>query len=378
MGDPERITTHRLSFGQAEVLDSVLPESVDLIVTSPPYPMIEMWDSCFSNGNKETAEALARGKGFEAFELMHRDLDKVWGECKKVLQPGGFMCINIGDATRTVGSDFALYPNHARISTACVRLGLTPLPEIIWRKQTNAPNKFMGSGTLPAGAYVTLEHEYILIFRKGGKRLFDNPEEKSNRQESSIFWEERNNWFSDLWDFKGERQTAEDSGVSRRTAAFPYELPFRLISMYSSIGDFVLDPFAGTATTLLASIGLARNSIGFENDQDIYQLALRRLRRPNGDITARNLQRLSEHNSFVTERLARDKLPSHTNECYGFPVVTRQERSLRLYTVSDVREDDSGAFRVSHSPLAPPHKMLDSVVRSSARRGTSQVLESWT
>lgn len=74
--------------------------------------------------------------------------------------------------------NFQLYPNHARIINAFHALGVSNLPNILWRKQTNAPNKFMGSGMLPAGAYVTLEHEWILIFRKGGKRIFKSPENK--------------------------------------------------------------------------------------------------------------------------------------------------------------------------------------------------------
>ena len=79
------------------------------------------------------------------------------------------------------------------------RLGFQSIPLILWRKQTNAPNKFMGSGMLPAGAYVTLEHEYILVLRKGSKREFKKAEEKRNRHESAIFWEERNIWYSDIW-----------------------------------------------------------------------------------------------------------------------------------------------------------------------------------
>lgn len=64
----------------------------------------------------------------------------------------------------------------------------------------------MGSGMLPAGAYVTLEHEYILIIRKGGKREFKNDPEKTNRRQSAIFWEERNIFFSDIrFDIKGSR-----------------------------------------------------------------------------------------------------------------------------------------------------------------------------
>ena len=58
-----------------------------------------------------------------------------------------------------IKDDFCLYPNHARILNYLLDIGFSALPDILWRKQTNAPNKFMGSGMLPAGAYVTLEHE---------------------------------------------------------------------------------------------------------------------------------------------------------------------------------------------------------------------------
>lgn len=150
--------------------------SVDLVVTSPPYPMIEMWDAMFAEQDASIDVTLIENQPEQAFERMHRLLDSVWQECFRVMRPAGILCINIGDATRTIAKEFRLYSNHSRILQSCLSLGLRNLPNIIWRKQTNAPNKFMGSGMLPAGAYVTLEHEYILIFRKEGKRLFNNVE----------------------------------------------------------------------------------------------------------------------------------------------------------------------------------------------------------
>ena len=156
--------------------------SVDLIVTSPPYPMIQMWDATFCQQDPRIADALQAGRSEEAHERMHCLLDAVWAESFRVLKPGGFACINIGDATRSIDGTFALFPNHARILRHLSRAGFTLLPDILWRKPTNAPNKFMGSGMLPAGAYVTLEHEYILIFRKGGKRIFSTEAQKQNRR----------------------------------------------------------------------------------------------------------------------------------------------------------------------------------------------------
>ena len=104
----------------------------------------------------------------------------------------------------------------------------------------------MGSGMLPAGAYVTLEHEYILIVRKGSKREFKTEVEKENRRESALFWEERNVWYSDVWtDIKGTEQKLPKAMSRLRSAAFPFELAYRLINMYSVKGDVILDSISG-------------------------------------------------------------------------------------------------------------------------------------
>ena len=168
----EYMTTHKVMAADSSNLDGLNNRSVDLIVTSPPYPMIEMWDEVFSMHDKSIADCMENGKGHEAFAKMHAILDRTWLECDRVLKSNGFICINIGDATRKLNDSFELYPNHSRIIDFFFGLGYSVLPDIHWRKQSNSPNKFMGSGMYPAGAYVTYEHEYILIFRKGGKRTF--------------------------------------------------------------------------------------------------------------------------------------------------------------------------------------------------------------
>jgi DNA modification methylase len=209
---PFLTTEHRVLYGDARDL-GVLPDgSVDLVVTSPPYPMIELWDGLFAALDPRIGEALARADGTAACAGMHRLLDEVWAEAFRVLKPGGIACLNVGDATRTLGGEFQLYANHARVLQACTDLGFRGLPDIVWRKATNAPTKFVGSGMHPAGAYVTLEHEWILVLRKGGLRRFTTAEEKQRRRRSCFFWEERNVWFSDLWALTGARQEAGGHG----------------------------------------------------------------------------------------------------------------------------------------------------------------------
>jgi DNA modification methylase len=364
-------TLQRAHFKDSRDMQAIGSASVELVVTSPPYPMIEMWDEAFGAQNPAVRKALKRCDGRAAFALMHSDLDSVWRETHRILKPGGFACINIGDAARTIGADFMLYPNHARILSCLLELGFTPLPTVLWRKQTNAPNKFMGSGMYPAGAYVTLEHEYILIVRKGSKREFMTDEEKRRRRESAIFWEERNAWYSDVWmDLKGARQDVKTNAARSRTGAFPFELAYRLISMYSAKGDTVVDPFLGTGTTLRAAAAAGRNSIGYEIEpgfrKDIFADAPSLIVHTNQRIRAR----LDDHLDFVDQCRKTGREMKYLNRCYRFPVVTRQEIDLRfdlLQALSSPARDclsatysaDPGSVIEPLGGLGPPRRETD-------------------
>ena len=343
-------TIHQIFYRDARNLREIPSESVDLVVTSPPYPMIEMWDDVFGSQNVEIEKALKARDGKLAHELMHKILDSVWDEVFRVLKDGRFACINIGDATRKVNGDFCLYPNHARILNYLLNIGLSALPDILWRKQTNAPNKFMGSGMLPAGAYVTLEHEYILILRKGSKREFKTECEKQNRRESALFWEERNIWYSDVWmDIKGTGQRLSDELSRLRSAAFPYDLAYRLINMYSVKGDVILDPFLGTGTTIAAAMTSGRNSIGVEIDKSFHS-AICSLAQQIVDFSNDYLRdRLMRHFVFVKDRIPKSGPLKYTNRHYECPVVTSQEQSILLNGLNEVRESDDNTFEVAYS-----------------------------
>ena len=333
--------------------------SVSLVVTSPPYPMIELWDAQFVAADPSIAQALSAERGTQAFELMHCRLDVVWRECHRVLQPGGLACINIGDATRKIGGEFRLFSNHSRILQALMGLGFSVLPDILWRKPTNAPNKFLGSGMLPAGAYVTYEHEYILIVRKGGPRKF-SPADRARRRRSAFFWEERNVWFSDVWlGLVGARQLLGNAGLDdpdarARSAAYPFELAYRLIQMYSLIGDTVLDPFLGTGTTTAAAIASGRSSIGFEIEHSLAQ-TIRNTTETAGKLGHEYARRrVDAHLDFVQSREAAGRPCRHVNCHYGFPVITGQETDLQFLIPDAISIDSTGNCLASHRTAPQP------------------------
>jgi len=324
--------------------------------------MIEMWDNLFTTLNPLIGNSLQVFDGFTAFELMNQELDKVWNELARVVKDSGFVCINIGDATRKIGTQFQLYSNHSRITSKFVSLGFQPLPIALWKKATNAPNKFMGSGMLPAGAYITLEHEYILVFRKGGKREFNSDVDKDIRNQSAFFWEERNKWFSDSWDLKGIKQATNNETVRERNAAFPFELPYRLINMYSVKGDTILDPFLGTGTSTFASITSERNSIGIEYDNNfssIIKNGLRDLcRTANSVIT----KRLEDHISFCVNYQKEKGALKYKNDKFGFPIITKQEVKLDLNHISKINPTDLTNIIVEYQPIKFASHLIESSV----------------
>jgi DNA modification methylase len=312
--------------------------------------MIEMWDQMFAAQNPKIGKALEKKKGTIAFELMHKVLDSVWNEVYRVLIKGGIACINIGDATRTINENFSLYQNHTRIMGCLVTLGFNPLPAILWRKQTNAPNKFMGSGMLPPGAYVTLEHEYILIVRKGEKRKFKTSQDKKIRRESAFFWEERNAWFSDIWmDVKGASQNLFDAKIRNRSAAFHFDVPYRLINMFSVKGDTVLDPFLGIGTTMYAAMAAGRNSIGIELDQNFKDAILSGMNTIADYSNERISARLKNHLNFVQERHKSKKGFKYLNKHYEFPVITRQETELLINRLVSIKETNNNKYQAMYS-----------------------------
>ncbi|QSW99095.1 DNA-methyltransferase [Haloterrigena alkaliphila] len=348
-------TIHRAFVGDSRDLEAIDDASVDLVVTSPPYPMIEMWDDLFTELDPAVGDALEAGDGRAAFEAMHAQLELVWDELERVLVDGGIACLNVGDATRSVDGSFRVYANHARVLEAFESRGFDPLPDVLWRKPANSAAKFMGSGMIPPNAYVTLEHEYVLVFRKGGEsREFEPGADR--RYEAAYFWEERNRWFSDVWtEVRGELQDLGSDDLRDRSAAYPLEIPYRLICMYSAYGDTVLDPFWGTGTTTLAAMCAGRHSVGSELEAAFVERFTDSLDQVPGLSRSVGRARLERHREFVARRREEGKAFEYQATHYDTPVVTKMEREIRLREVESIDAVENGTgyeYRAEHAPLS--------------------------
>lgn len=259
-------TAHSLYLGDAREMQDVAPGTAHLVVTSPPY-----WTLKEYAGDAGDAQ-LGHRSDYADFLS---ELAKVWQRCFDSLVPGGRLCVVIGDVClprRRAGRHFVV-PLHADISRQCIGLGFDYLTPILWHKIANAVTEVEGRGAFLGKPYepngiVKNDIEYILLFRKPGAYRTPTAEQ---RLLSLIDKADHARWFRSIWtDVPGQ---VRNQG---HPAPFPVEVAYRLIRMFSFVGDNVLDPFIGTGSTAEAAIQAQRNSVGYEIEPKYYDLQTRR------------------------------------------------------------------------------------------------------
>ncbi|MCG3223954.1 MAG: site-specific DNA-methyltransferase, partial [Candidatus Heimdallarchaeota archaeon] len=182
-----------------------------------------------------------------------------------------------------------------------------------------------------------------------GKREFKTDEAKRERFLSSYFWEERNIWFSDIWDLRGVHQSLRNGKLRDRSAAFPFKLAYRLINMFSLKGDVVLDPFLGTGTTVLAAMSSARNSIGIEIEENFREVIQKGINEIAEYANENTEERIQQHRDFISKRIEKNGKIKYTNEHYGFPVITKQELKLKLDILKSIKQIEKNCFEVEYA-----------------------------
>lgn len=259
-------TRHDLYRHDSRKMNFMAPNSVHLVLTSPPYWTLKDY--------REHPDQMGYITDYEKFLA---DLDKVWRVCFDALVPGGRLVCVVGDvclSRRKNKGEHTVIPLHASIQEHCRAIGFSNIAPIIWHKIANAAYETNGNGggflgkPYEPNAVIKNDIEFILMERKPGG--YRSPS-VATRVLSVIPAERHKVWFQQIW------TGVTGASTKQHPAPYPMELAERLVRMFSFVGDTVLDPFMGTATTNIAAAKWGRNSIGVEVDPHYFEMAHRRL-----------------------------------------------------------------------------------------------------
>ncbi len=228
--------------------DAVVPSSVDLIITSPPYNVGLVYDD-------KTDDATSYSD--------YLDFTRAWMKnCFHWARSGCRFCLNIpldknSGGKQSVGADFTLIAKEA---------GWKYHASIIWNEGNISRRTAWGSWLSATAPHVIAPVELILVLYK------DDWKRDGKGRESTITRDDFMSWTNGVWTFNGE--SGKRIG---HPAPFPRELPRRCIELFSFVDDVVLDPFAGSGTTLIESIKNKRYAYGLEIENKYRSLALNRI-----------------------------------------------------------------------------------------------------
>lgn len=237
--------------GDARSMAELKPASVALVVTSPPY-----------FAGKEYEAALGEGHVPATYLDYLGMLRDVFDECKRVLEPGGRIAVNVANLGRRP------YRSLASDVTAILQddLGLLLRGEIVWVKAEGASGSCAwGSFRKATNPVLRDVSERVIVASKG---RFD----RARKGESTVSTDEFMEATLDVW-----RIAPESARRVGHPAPFPVELPQRLIELYTFRNDLVLDPFLGAGSTAVAAVRTGRRFCGYDTDPAYVELARRRV-----------------------------------------------------------------------------------------------------
>jgi DNA modification methylase len=253
------MTFHKLIIGNCKSMEEISDDSIHLMLTSPPY-----FNAPFDY------------KGlYDNYEQYLELLNHVAKEIYRVLKQGRIAVLNIDDMLVN-GEKFPIVSDVTKIFQ---NAGFRYRDRIIWKKPDGYLRISRRSGVLLQNPYPMYFYpdnllESILIFQKGRFDYRSIPEEVKEASKINIKEFLDNKWYMTLWEMTN---VLPGSTLEKEIAAFPEELPYRIIKLFSYVGETVLDPFAGSGTTMKVARFLGRNSIGIEIKKSLIPIIKKKL-----------------------------------------------------------------------------------------------------
>jgi DNA modification methylase len=248
-------TSHKLIFGDAQNMKELQDKSVHLVITSPPY-----FNAPFDYPDL-----------FENYDAYLDKMRKVAKELKRVIDDGRVVCI-VCDDTLITGEKF---PVVADITKICIKEGFSYRDKIIWIKPEGYIRISRRSGVIiqhpyPMYFYPDNIQETILVFQNGKFDYRNIPEEIKEKSRIDVSLYQEKKWYLTTWNMVNVLPIK--NRLEQGIAAFPDEIPYRLIKLFSYIGETILDPFMGSGTTNKVASTLKRNSVGYELDLELLEI----------------------------------------------------------------------------------------------------------
>jgi modification methylase len=295
-------TQHKIVRGDSRCMTEFRDKSIQLVITSPP---------CWQLKDYGIDEQI----GFnDSYENYINNLNLVWKECYRVLDNGCRLCVNIGDqfARSVYYGRYKVIPIRTEIIKFCESIGFDYMGAIIWQKKTTTNTtggaSIMGSFPFPRNGILSIDYEFILLFKKLGT---STRPDKTSKEQSRMTKEEWKEYFSGHWNFGGVRQDGH-------IAMFPEELPKRLIKMFSFVGDTILDPFLGSGTTSLAAKNLNRNSVGYEINHEFIPYIKQKLQVSQLGLFGTKYEFIEQKKINIDFKNEIDNLPYVFNDFHAF------------------------------------------------------------
>jgi site-specific DNA-methyltransferase (adenine-specific) len=226
---------------------AIKDNSIDLIVTSPPYNV----DIQYENYKDDILYG-------EYLNFTEKWLTK----CYALSKDDGRLCLNVPLDKNKGGQQSVC----ADITTIAKKVGWKYHATIIWNEQNISRRTAWGSWMSASAPFVIAPVEVIIVLYK------KTWQKRNGSRKSDITRDEFIGWTNGVWDFSGESRNKIG-----HPAPFPVELPRRCIKLFSFVGDTILDPFLGSGTTLVACLETARSGIGIEINKNYCELARKRL-----------------------------------------------------------------------------------------------------
>jgi DNA modification methylase len=251
---------NKLVFGSSEDMHELGDKSVHLVVTSPPY-----FNAPFDYPDL-----------FPSYNDYLKLIRAVAKQLKKVLDDGRIACF-ICDDTLINGRKYPVVADITKILTA---RGFRYRERILWVKPEGYIRISRRSGVLlqhpyPMYYYPDNLQETILIFQKGVFNYRRIPEKLRKESELDMDEVQKKKWYLSVWNITNVLPV--NNRLEKGIAAFPDEIPYRLIKLFSHKGETVLDPFMGSGTTLKVARELGRKAIGYEVDVELLPIVKEKL-----------------------------------------------------------------------------------------------------